>query len=1218
MSNQLQITGGAKVRSLEGVITGTSGVLSSVPYGGANGVATLDSGGKVPVSQLPSSVVTYLGTWNAATNTPTLVNGTGDAGDLYICNVAGTANFGAGPITFAVGDWVLYGSGTWQKSNGQNGTVTSVAASITGSAIGITGSPITTAGTLAFAFAGTNLQYVNGAGDLTTFPSLTGYIPYTGATSSIDLNNQSVVNISHLGINTTSVPTILLRAIGDNNSSSRIAMRGYSSNANSSSIRVTKFRGTAGAPQAPLSGDSLGKFELAGYGTTSSEGYPQASFEGIATENWGATARGTKTVIKITPNTTITQAIALTINQDKSAVFESSVTGTSIIKTGGTSNQFLKADGSVDSNLYVQSVSGTAPVVSSGGNTPYISMHVADTYNDGYLSSANWNTFNNKANASGTTAQVAFYNGSNSLTSSSQFWYFNSYSRLGIGDFSAITPVAALSTISTVGAWYNRTTAAASYNGIGLSFDSGGYGHLFQTDKVGTAPSANVSFLNNNTALSLDENYNVGINTRVPTPGTTGPGGVGLDIFGGSSTAALALHNTASGLTTADGGRLYLTTSGGLVLRNFESGGISITADTGDITVIQGGSEKIKVAYGGYVGIMAPASITQALTVNGNVLATSHITSGGTSSQFVKGDGSLDSNTYGTITSVTATAPVVSTGGNTPVISMAAATASVNGYLTAANFTTFNNKFTLPSLTSGSVLFSDGTTIAQDNTNFFFDNTYKALKIISSSNGLETGNPYPLHVKGVNSIIMAENTNTTGTAAIRIKLNTYIQSTYQYSSLVGATTLSSNYSDLRLLSGSGNGIWIANSTGNVSINNFTDSGYKLDVSGTGRFSSNFNVIFSNTSGVIDNNAFLRLVNTGTSTLNQSIDILMRWQDGTYNGSGGISMVRESATARSGKLILQPIDSSGNNIAALTLTSTGAATFSSSVQANANFISNTTTDTPSVGTSAANNATYNYLGYSGYWGLRTTTTGNNFALDTYNGGTPKNVLTITQAGNVGIGTSGTSFPLEVLRDTTGNATINVRNPNGTSGSGASIRLYSSGYDNMPAEIINKPDATGGTTLINIRRANGSYYDVVTFRGDGNVYNYNNTTTWNTTSDIRVKENINTIENSLDVILKLNPVSFDYKDEFANKKQWEEKQKLNNIGFIAQEFETVFPKYVTYSDDIINNEKISDFRSIDTGHLVAYLVKAIQESHQIQLEQNQTIQQLKERLDKLENK
>jgi hypothetical protein len=48
--------------------------------------------------------------------------------------------------------------------------------------------------------------------------------------------------------------------------------------------------------------------------------------------------------------------------------------------------------------------------------------------------------------------------------------------------------------------------------------------------------------------------------------------------------------------------------------------------------------------------------------------------------------------TTGTVTSVTGTAPVVSSGGNTPAISMAAATGSVNGYLTSTDWTTFNNK----------------------------------------------------------------------------------------------------------------------------------------------------------------------------------------------------------------------------------------------------------------------------------------------------------------------------------------------------------------------------------------------------------------------------------------------------------------------------------------------------------------------------------------------
>ena len=171
MSNQIVISSGAKVRSLEGVLTGTAGIVNSVPLGGANGVATLDSLGKVPLSQLPASVVTYLGTWNAATNTPTLTNGVGDVGDLYICNVAGTVNFGAGPITFAVGDWVIYSGTEWQKSAGASGTVTSVAVSESGDALTITGSPITTSGTINIGFAGTGSQYIKGDGTLATFPT---------------------------------------------------------------------------------------------------------------------------------------------------------------------------------------------------------------------------------------------------------------------------------------------------------------------------------------------------------------------------------------------------------------------------------------------------------------------------------------------------------------------------------------------------------------------------------------------------------------------------------------------------------------------------------------------------------------------------------------------------------------------------------------------------------------------------------------------------------------------------------------------------------------------------------------------------------------------------------------------------------------------------------------------------------------------------------------
>jgi hypothetical protein len=139
--------------------------------GNANGYASLDSQGKVPISQLPSSIMEYKGTWSAATNTPTLANGTGDTGDVYICNAAGSVNFGAGAISFAVGDYVIYSGTIWQRSSGAVGTVTSVAATITGDSVTISGSPVTTSGTLAFAFAGTGAQYIKGDGTLATFPT---------------------------------------------------------------------------------------------------------------------------------------------------------------------------------------------------------------------------------------------------------------------------------------------------------------------------------------------------------------------------------------------------------------------------------------------------------------------------------------------------------------------------------------------------------------------------------------------------------------------------------------------------------------------------------------------------------------------------------------------------------------------------------------------------------------------------------------------------------------------------------------------------------------------------------------------------------------------------------------------------------------------------------------------------------------------------------------
>jgi len=100
--------------------------------GASNGYASLDSNGRVPSSQLPSSAFEYKGNWDAATNTPNLAAGVGDAGDMYRVDIQGVQDLGNGPITWDVGDMVLYNGATWDKIdntesvvsvNGQTGAV---------------------------------------------------------------------------------------------------------------------------------------------------------------------------------------------------------------------------------------------------------------------------------------------------------------------------------------------------------------------------------------------------------------------------------------------------------------------------------------------------------------------------------------------------------------------------------------------------------------------------------------------------------------------------------------------------------------------------------------------------------------------------------------------------------------------------------------------------------------------------------------------------------------------------------------------------------------------------------------------------------------------------------------------------------------------------------------------------------------------------------------
>ena len=93
----------------------------------------------------------------------------------------------------------------------------------------------------------------------------------------------------------------------------------------------------------------------------------------------------------------------------------------------------------------------------------------------------------------------------------------------------------------------------------------------------------------------------------------------------------------------------------------------------------------------------------------------------------------------------------------------------------------------------------------------------------------------------------------------------------------------------------------------------------------------------------------------------------------------------------------------------------------------------------------------------------------------------------------------------------------------------------------------------------------------------------------TSDIKLKENIKTIENSLDKVLQLRGVEFDWKET-----------KDSSIGLIAQEVEEVLPELVHETDDI---------KSVSYGNITAVLIEAIKEQNKIINTMKKEIEELK---------
>jgi hypothetical protein len=220
-----------------------------------------------------------------------------------------------------------------------SGTVSSVGLTMP-SAFSVANSPVTSSGTLAVTGAGTTAQYIRGDGSLDTFPSLTGFVPYTGATANVDLGTHRIIAQN---------ATISSSGSGD-------------------TVTITHSSGS-------------------GVGLNITKG---GNGEGLYINKTGGSGNA--------------------------ATIIGTINATTLVKSGGTSSQFLKADGTVDSSVYVP----TSREITINGVTFDLSANRSWTVSGGI-------------SGSGASGQVAYWTGTSAQSGSNNLFWDAANGRLGIG-----------------------------------------------------------------------------------------------------------------------------------------------------------------------------------------------------------------------------------------------------------------------------------------------------------------------------------------------------------------------------------------------------------------------------------------------------------------------------------------------------------------------------------------------------------------------------------------------------------------------------------------------------------------------------------------------------------------------------------------------------------------------------------------------------------------
>jgi hypothetical protein len=172
--------------------------------------------------------------------------------------------------------------------------------------------------------------------------------------------------------------------------------------------------------------------------------------------------------------------------------------------------------------------------------------------------------------------------------------------------------------------------------------------------------------------------------------------------------------------------------------------------------------------------------------------------------------------------------------------------------------------------------------------------------------------------------------------------------------------------------------------------------------------------------------------------------------------------------------------------------------------------------------------------------------------TNSSGTPAERARIDSSGNLLVGTT------SAAQNTSGLKVL-------AAGSGRGITYGASGTADVDFSEFYR-NTEGSLTRVGYIRTNGS------------------STTYSTSSDYRLKENVQPMTGALAKVAALNPVTYTWKATGENSQ-----------GFIAHELQAVVPDCVTGEKDAVDAEGNPIYQGVDTSFLVATLTAALQEAH-----------------------